>query len=53
MAFPVIILTKADLCEDLEQKIAEVSSVSAAADIIICPCAEEKGTDRVYPYIGE
>ena len=51
MASPVIVLTKADLCEDPEQKIAEVSSVSAGAEIIICSCAEEKGIGAVYPYI--
>ena len=53
MAFPVIVLTKADLCADLGQKITEVSSVSAGADIIICSCAEERGIDAVYPYIEE
>ncbi len=51
MASPVIVLTKADLCRDLEQKITEVSSVSSGADIIICSCAEEKGIDAVCPYI--
>jgi len=53
MASPVIVLTKADLCRDLEQKITEVSSVSSGADIIICSCAEEKGIDAVYPYIED
>ncbi|MDD5421726.1 MAG: GTPase RsgA, partial [Synergistaceae bacterium] len=53
MASPVIVLTKADLCRDLEQKITEVSSVNSGADIIICSCTEEKGIDAVYPYIEE
>ena len=53
MASPVVVLTKADLCRDPEQKIAEVTSVSAGADIIICSCAEERGIDAVYPYIEE
>ncbi len=52
-ASPVIVLTKADLCEELEQKIIEVSSVSAGAEVIVCSCAEEKGLDAVYPYIEE
>lgn len=53
MASPVIVLTKADLCDGPEQKITEVSSVSSGSDIIICSCAEEKGIDAVYPYIEE
>ena len=53
MATPVIVLTKSDLCDDLEDKIREISSVSTGADIIICSCAEERGIDAVYPYIEE
>ena len=53
MATPVIVLTKSDLCDDLEDKIREICSVSTGADIIICSCAEERGIDAVYPYIEE
>ena len=32
---PVVVLTKADLCDDLEQKMIEVSEVAAGVDIVI------------------
>jgi len=53
MATPVIVLTKSDLCDDIEDKIREISSVSAGADIMICSNAEERGIDAVYRYIEE
>lgn len=34
-AVPVIVLTKADLCEDTEEKLAEVSAVAIGADVLL------------------
>lgn len=53
MASPVIVLTKADLCDDIEQRIMDVSSVSVGTGIIICSCEEERGIESVYPYIED
>ena len=53
MATPVIILTKADLCRDLDQKLAEISKVSVGTDVVVCSGMEENGYDRILPYIKE
>lgn len=43
MATPVIVLTKADLCDDLQQRLFEISTVSVGTDVIVCSCVEENG----------
>ncbi|MEG6566342.1 ribosome small subunit-dependent GTPase A [Thermoanaerobacterium saccharolyticum] len=53
MATPVIVLTKADLCDDLQQRLAEVASVSVGTDVIVCSCMEENGYQSVNSYISE
>jgi ribosome biogenesis GTPase len=51
MATPVIILTKADLCNNLEEKIEELSSVSMGIDVIVCSAENENGYQAVNDYI--
>ncbi|MHB0976964.1 MAG: ribosome small subunit-dependent GTPase A [Candidatus Aquicultorales bacterium] len=53
MATPVILLTKADLCEDLHERLADIESVSLGADILVCSCMEENGYQGVKAYIDE
>ena len=53
MATPVIVLTKADLCADLEDRLAEVSKVSVGTDVAVCSSKEEKGYEEVRSYIKE
>jgi len=53
MATPVIVLTKADLCEDLDQKLIEIAKVSVGTDVVVCSSLEENGYDEVLPYITE
>src|SRR4030066_2365345 len=53
MATPVIVLTKADLCDDLQQRLVELASVSAGTDVIVCSCMEENGYQSVNAYITE
>lgn len=53
MAAPVIVLTKADLCGDLPQRLTETASVSAGADVIVCSSMEENGYQSVNAYIKE
>jgi ribosome biogenesis GTPase len=43
MAIPVIVLTKADLCKDLDRRLREVASVSAGTDIVVSSSLEENG----------
>ena len=50
-AVPVIVLTKADLCMDLESRLYEVSSVAMGVDILVTTAMEEKGFEQILPYI--
>ena len=51
MATPVVVLTKADLCDDLDGKLAQAQSVSVGADVIVCSSMEEDGYDSVKKYL--
>ena len=50
MATPVIILTKSDLCENLQQKTDELAAVALGVDIIVCS-AENDEYKAVADYI--
>ena len=52
-AVPVIVLTKFDLCEDLDEKISEVSSVALGVDILVTTAVEASGYEQLRSYIGE
>lgn len=51
-AIPVIVLTKADLCQNLQQHIQEVEEVSAFSDIIITTF-KESNVDKFKKYYKE
>lgn len=52
-ATPVIVLTKADLCMDLEEKLSDVSSVAFGVDILVTTAVEQNGYETLKPYISE
>ena len=52
-AVPVVILTKSDLCEELEKKLAEVSSVAVGVDIVVTNTINQNGSEQIYPYLAE
>lgn len=52
-ASPVIILTKADLCDDLDQRLREVESVALGVEIAVTSSLSENGTDALKPYLKE
>lgn len=52
-AMPVVVLTKADLCENVEEKILEVAEVAAGIEILVTNAMEEDGYRQVYPYLKE
>lgn len=52
-AMPVIVLTKADLCEDLPARTAEVESIAIGVDILVTSALEQEGYTQVLPYIRE
>ena len=51
MATPVIVLTKSDLCADLQQKMNELSAVSLGVDVAICTAENEQGYQALSAYI--
>ncbi|MGG6311236.1 ribosome small subunit-dependent GTPase A [Paenibacillus macerans] len=46
-AMPVIVLSKADLCEDPEQYVAEVESIAPGVDVIAVSALEDLGRAQV------
>lgn len=52
-ATPVVILTKADLCEDMQAKYREVSDIAIGIDIVVCSALEEEGYLGIKPFIKE
>lgn len=50
-AKPVIVLNKADLCDDAEQKLAEVSRVAVGVPVHMVSCVTGKGMDELGQYL--
>lgn len=50
-AQPVIILSKGDLCDDIESKIREVESIALGVPVHVITAIEENGWIEVRPYI--
>lgn len=50
-AKPVIVLTKADLCEDLEEKLRELETVSLGVDTVVCSSISEDGYNEINQFL--
>ncbi|TPG82507.1 ribosome small subunit-dependent GTPase A [Brevibacillus laterosporus] len=50
-ANPVIVLSKADLCEDIEDKIAEVESIALGVPIFAISSVAHQGLEQLLPYV--
>ena len=50
-ADPVVLLTKADLCNELSQKLTEVESIAMGVNILITSAMESDGCRQIMPYI--
>lgn len=48
---PVIVLTKADLCDNLQQKLLDVNSISMGVDVLVTTSISEDGYNQVIDYI--
>ena len=53
MAIPVIVLTKADLCEDLHVRLEEISTVSVGTDVVVCSSITGDGYEDILAYVAE
>lgn len=51
-ALPVILLTKADLCTDLSQKLLELSEVACGIDVLVTSSMDEDGYFSIKNYMG-
>ena len=51
-AVPVIVLTKADLCDDLEEKQAEVAAIAIGVDVLVTTALAKEGYHQILPYIA-
>ena len=52
-ATPVIVLTKADLCDDVARYVSEVESVAFGVDIVVVSALDGSGLDTVNAYVCE
>ena len=52
-ATPVIVLTKADLCDDVAHYVSEVESVAFGVDIVVVSALDGSGLDAVKAYVRE
>lgn len=52
-ATPVIILTKADLCDDIGEILAEINTVAIGIDIIITSAFDNETIDKVRGYLNK
>ncbi len=52
-AMPVVVLTKSDLCDDLESRLSEVSLIALGIDILVTTSMGENGYKELLPFISE
>ena len=52
-ASPVIVLTKSDLCLDLEEKVKEVESIAIGIDVLVTTSTSEGGFESLKKYISD
>lgn len=52
-AIPVIVLTKSDLCEDVEDKIREIEAIAIGVYILVTTAMDKYGYEKLLPYITE
>lgn len=50
-ANPVIVLSKADLCQDLDRKLAEVEAVSMGVPVLAVSAETESGLEKLEPFL--
>ena len=53
MAKPVIVLTKADLCCDLPEKLAEIATVCVGTDVVVCSNMDNTGYEDILGHIAD
>jgi len=52
-ADPVIVLNKADLCDDIEQKVRDVESVALGVPIVVMSAINNRGLEQVLAHVKQ
>lgn len=52
-ATPVVVLTKSDLCDELDEVIIEVSAIAAGVDILTTSSREKASYDQLLRFLGK
>ncbi len=52
-ASPVIVLTKSDLCEDVQSRVREIEAIAIGVDILVTTAMDKDGYEKLLPYISE
>ncbi len=52
-AKPVVVLTKADLAEDLDAQLQDVAGVAIGVDVLVTAALEKQGMEAVSPFIDD
>ncbi|WP_444642954.1 ribosome small subunit-dependent GTPase A [Caproiciproducens sp. R1] len=50
-AVPVVVLTKADLCADLQSVLAEITSAAPGTDVVVTSRCDQSSCDKLLPYL--
>jgi ribosome biogenesis GTPase len=50
-AVPIIVLTKSDLCDELPEKLHELSAIAIGVDVVVCSAENSAGLDSVKTYV--
>ena len=50
---PVIVLTKVDLCDDVDTKLLEIENIAIGVPIIETSIVDEAGLSQIYQYLKE
>lgn len=53
MAVPVVVLTKSDLCDDVQGRVLEVENVAFGVDIIVTTSMSEGGYEGIKAYVSK
>lgn len=51
-ANPVILLNKADLCDDVDQRRADVEAIALGVPIVVLSAAKNQGLETLHPYLS-
>lgn len=52
-ATPVIVLTKADLCNDLAKRLEEINAVCVGTEVVVCSSVNDIGYQDILSYLTE